>query len=57
MPISTGRRDVMCEAVGLPCGEITVQREDGALSDEMRRSIVPVQVCEDWSERLARVQV
>ena len=47
----------MREAVGFPCGAITVERKDGALSNEMRRGIVPVQVREDWSERLARMQL
>jgi hypothetical protein len=48
---------MMREAVGFPCGAIAPQREDCALSDEMRRGVVLVQVCEDWSERLARVQL
>jgi hypothetical protein len=34
--------DVMRQAVGLACGAIAVQREDGTLSDEMRRGIVLV---------------
>src|SRR4029077_15280028 len=52
-PPSTIRRDVMGEAVGLPGGAIAVQGEDGALSEEMRCGFVPVQVCEDGSQRLA----
>src|ERR1700722_2384598 len=56
-PLSALCRDVMREAVGFPCGAVSVQGEDGALSDEMRRGVVSVQVCEDWSERLARVQL
>ena len=47
--LSGVRHDVMREAVGFPCGAITVERKDGALSNEMRRGIVPVQVREDWS--------
>src|ERR1700751_1144971 len=49
-------RNVMRKAVGFSRGPIAGQREDGALTDEMRRGIVLVQVCEHWRERLARVQ-
>src|SRR5580704_9126316 len=47
----------MRQAVGFPGGSIGCQREDSALSDEVRRGVVLVQLREDWSERLARVQL
>jgi len=46
----------MRQTVRFPCGTIARQREDCALSNEMRRGIILVQICEDWSERVARVQ-
>jgi len=46
----------MREAVGFARGAIFCQREDCALSEEVRRSLVFVQLSEDGSERLARVQ-
>jgi hypothetical protein len=54
--LSTAHRDVIRQTVRFPCGTITRQREDYALSNEMRRGIILVQICEDWSERIARVQ-
>ena len=50
-------REVMRNAVGFARGAIAVQREDRALSDEMHGGGVLVQVGEDRSERLARVQL
>jgi hypothetical protein len=50
-------RKMMRDALGFPCGAIVVQRKDGALSNEMHRSCVLVQVSENRSERLARVQL
>jgi hypothetical protein len=40
----------MRDAVGFARGAIAVQREDGALSNEMHCGSVLVQVCEDPSE-------
>jgi hypothetical protein len=37
-----------------PCGTILRQREDCALSNEMRRGIILVQICQDWSEASLR---
>jgi hypothetical protein len=47
------RLDVMRKAVGFPCGAIVRQRKNGALSDEMRRGIILVQIGENGSESLA----
>jgi hypothetical protein len=47
----------MREAVGLPRSAIAVQCEDCALSKKVRRGIVLVQVGEDGSKRLARMQL
>jgi hypothetical protein len=49
--------EVMRDAVGFTRGASTIQREDGALSNEMHRRSVPVQVREDGGERLARMQL
>src|SRR5258707_199271 len=46
----------MRDAVGFAGGSIARQGEDGALSDEMHRGSILVQVGEDRSERLARVK-
>ena len=46
----------MRQAIGFSGSSVGGQREDGALSDEVRRGFVLIQLCEDWSERLARVQ-
>ena len=43
-------------ALSLPDGSIACEREDGALPNEVHRRIVFVQVREDGSELLARVQ-
>jgi hypothetical protein len=43
----------MRKAVGFPSGSIGCQREDRALSDEVRRGVVLVQLREDW-ERAPR---
>jgi hypothetical protein len=56
-PPSTIDRDVMRQAVGFPGGSVARQREDRALSDQVRSRVVLVQRCEDWSKRLARVQI
>ena len=47
---------MMRQAVSLPSGLIAGQRDDGALTNEVHRRIVFVQVCENGSELLARVQ-
>jgi hypothetical protein len=47
----------MRDAVGFARGAIAFQRGDGALPDEMHRRGVLVQVGEDRSERLTRVQL
>ena len=49
--------EVMCDAVGFARGASTVQREDCALSDEMHRRGIPIQVREDRGERPARMQL
>src|SRR5579871_6661209 len=46
----------MGQTVGFSVGVVALQREEGALSDEVRGGVVLVQLCEDGSERLARVQ-
>ena len=43
----------MRQTVRFPSGAIARQREDGALSNEMRRGMILVQICEEWSERFA----
>jgi len=48
---------VMRATIRLPRGSIVGQPEDRALSDEVRRGVVLVQVRKDWSERVARVQL
>ena len=51
-------RDVMRQAVGFASRPPFIrQGQDGDLPDEVRRGIVLVQVCKDWSERVARVQL
>jgi hypothetical protein len=47
-------RYVVCQAVGLTRGSVGRQSEDRALSDEVRRRVVLVQIREYWSERLAK---
>jgi len=47
---------VVRQTIDFTGGPISRQREDCALSDEMRSGVVFVQVREDWSERLARKQ-
>jgi hypothetical protein len=46
----------MRQTVRFPFGTIARQREDCALSNEMRRGIILVQICEDRGESVARVQ-
>jgi hypothetical protein len=55
-PLFAIHREVMRDAVGFAGGSIARQGEDGALSDEMHRGSILVQVGEDRSERLARVK-
>ena len=50
-PLSTVDREVMCQGVGLSCGSVGGQRQDRALSDEVRGRVVLVQVCEDSASR------
>src|SRR6476661_329673 len=47
----------MCQSISLSRGSIAGQREDRALSHEVHGGGVLVQVCEDRSERLARMQL
>ena len=47
----------MRKAVGFPGTSSPVEREDGALSNEVRGGVILVQICEDWCERLARVKL
>ena len=54
--LSTIDRDVVRQAVGFAGGLVARQREDGALSDEVRSGVVPVQLGENRSERLACVE-
>jgi hypothetical protein len=55
--LATVDRQVMRHGVGLARGALGRQRENGALSDEMLGGGVLVQVVEDGSQRLARVEV
>src|SRR6202167_2686126 len=55
-PLLPLHRDMMRQAVSLSSGSVAGRREDGALSNEAHRRIVSVQVSEDGSEFLARVQ-
>src|SRR4029077_17567761 len=48
--------DVVRQAVSFARGPVGCEREDRALSHEMRGGVVLVQVSEDGSERLARVE-
>src|SRR5260370_12805057 len=50
-------REVMRQSVGLPRGSVAGQGENRALSDEVHGGVVLLQLCEDWSERFARVQL
>jgi hypothetical protein len=55
-PLLPLHREMMRQAVSLSSGSVAGRREDGALSNEAHRRIVSVQVSEDGSEFLARVQ-
>jgi hypothetical protein len=57
MSLSTIDRNVMRQAVCFPGGSVGHQREDCALSDKVSCGVVLIQLCEHWSERLARVQL
>src|SRR3984893_5317638 len=50
-------RNVMRQAVSFPGAPVAGQREDGALPDEVGGGVVLIQLGEDRSERLARVQL
>jgi hypothetical protein len=51
--LSASHRDVMRQAVSFSGGPLGSEREDRALSDEVRSGVILVQVREDGSERLA----
>src|ERR1700758_792546 len=55
--LSTLDSDVMCEAVSFACCAVVLQRKECALSNEMRCGVVLVQVGEDRSELISRVQL
>jgi len=46
----------MCQAVRLAGAFVGYQAENRALAEEVHRGGILVQICKDWSERLAGVQ-
>jgi len=56
MSLSTIDRNVMRQAVCFPGGLVGRQREECALSNKVGCGVVLIQLCEHWSECLARVQ-
>ena len=55
--LSAVDRDVMRQAVRFPGRPLACQSEDRALTDEVRGGLVLIQIGEDRSERLARMQL
>src|SRR6202008_3024098 len=47
----------MRQAVGFPGASVTCQAKNRTLPDKVHGGGILVQICKDWSERLARVQL
>ena len=47
----------MRHAVGFPCASVGGYRKDRGLSKEMHGRGILIQICEDWSERFAGIEL